>query len=499
MGKKLLFIVLLLTTISFADGLCVQLCVDCSQNPENATCAKVDQVCGNCPAILDSIQHYEDSLAQVREQDSIAAIARTDSLQREQERKDSLKDKEVRKIAEIMQHNCKRDTCTFEVTVSQGQLGHIRAKKGNKKEIPAEPSQENLLPPISEECKNFCGACSIQNEADPICEKVESQCKCLAYAEQEQMLVQKAEEDSINAVKKFLNQMQNAQTSARSILDFCERKAQANVCSVMVKVKGELMSITEFKDLAAPPPPAPQPAVTNDTITVVKALAKDTTKKDSSKFKTHPNPYKGISFAFERYLEKAVGNYDVKPQKQWGLNLGFFKRWYFYQWGSFQTGINAVYHQAEYEFEQEEMNDYYDPYYYNFPYRSSYDSEIDYINVMLEVPLQVRLGFPLGKAKKISPFVSASFHIRKPIYIWMDYDIIVDSYHHKEGSYSDSYGVSDWEFLTFVGLGIEISRAISFQWQFLPVSIVTNTSAITNYYCDDSDGMTWRFSMDASW
>jgi len=118
---------------------------------------------------------------------------------------------------------------------------------------------------------------------------------------------------------------------------------------------------------------------------------------------------------------------------------------------------------------------------------------------MLEVPLQVRLGFPLGKAKKISPFVSASFHIRKPIYIWMDYDIIVDSYHHKEGSYSDSYGVSDWEFLTFVGLGIEISRAFSFQWQFLPVSIVTNTSAITNYYCDDSDGMTWRFSMDASW
>lgn len=500
MGKKLLFIVLLLTTISFADGLCVQLCVDCSQNPENATCAKVDQVCGNCPAILDSIQHYEDSLAQVREQDSIAAIARADSLQREQERKDSLKDKEVRKIAEIMQHNCKRDTCTFEVTVSQGQLGHIRAKKGNKKEIPAEPSQENLLPPISEECKNFCGACSIQNEADPICEKVESQCKCLAYAEQEQMLVQKAEEDSINAVKKFLNQMQNALTSARSILDFCERKAQANVCSVMVKVKGELMSITEFKDLAAPPPPAPQPAVTNDTITVVKALAKDTTKKDSSKFKTHPNPYNGISFAFESYLEKEVANYDVQPSKQWGLNLGYFWRWYFYQWGSFQTGVNAVYHQAEYEISREKLQYYgYDYYGWN---SVKGKGSIEYKNLMLEVPLQARIGFPLGKAKNVSPFISASFHIRKPVYLWMDYELSLSDYlyyYGKDGSYSDFYAFSDWEFLTFVGFGIEMSRAISFQWQFLPVSIVTNTDAITNYYCDDSDGMTWRLSMDVSW
>jgi hypothetical protein len=491
---KILFVlaIVVTTTISFADGLCVQLCVDCSLNPENETCTKVDQVCGNCPFILDSLK-----------QDSLASIARADSIEQEKARKDSLQNIDIRKLADIMQNNCKSDTCIFEVTVDNGQLGHIRAKKGNKttaKTQPEQTPQESLLPPISKECKNFCSLCSSENqgESSSTCEKIEEQCKCSAYAEQEQMLVKKAEEDSINAVKKFLNQMQNAQTSARSILDFCERKTQANVCSVMVKVKGELMSITEFRDLAAPPPPAPQPAVAKNTITVVKALTKDTTKNDSSKFKTHPNPYKGISLAFESYLEKEVGNYDVKPQKQWGLNLGFFKRWYFYQWGSFQTGINAVYHQAEYEFEHEEMNNYYAPYYYNF-YRSSYDSEIDYINVMLEVPLQVRLGFPLGKAKKISPFVSASFHIRKPIYIWMDYDIIVDSYHHKEGSYSDSYGVSDWEFLTFVGLGIEISRAISFQWQFLPVSIVTNTSAITNYYCDDSDGMTWRFSMDASW
>jgi hypothetical protein len=84
----------------------------------------------------------------------------------------------------------------------------------------------------------------------------------------------------------------------------------------------------------------------------------------------------------------------------------------------------------------------------------------------------------------------------------MDYELSLSDYlyyYGKDGSYSDFYAFSDWEFLTFVGFGIEMSRAISFQWQFLPVSIVTNTDAITNYYCDDSDGMTWRFSIDASW
>ena len=143
--NKILFImaVMLAATVSFADGLCVQLCVDCSLNPENETCSKVDQVCGNCPVILDSLK-----------QDSLAAVARADSLEQEKARKDSLQSIDVRKLADIIQKNCKSDTCTFEVTVDNGQLGHIRAKKGNKAAVTKEPEQtpqESLLPPISEE------------------------------------------------------------------------------------------------------------------------------------------------------------------------------------------------------------------------------------------------------------------------------------------------------------------------------------------------------------
>ena len=493
--NKILFImaVMLAATVSFADGLCVQLCVDCSLNPENETCSKVDQVCGNCPVILDSLK-----------QDSLAAVARADSLEQEKARKDSLQSIDVRKLADIIQKNCKSDTCTFEVTVDNGQLGHIRAKKGNKAAVTKEPEQtpqESLLPPISEECKNFCGLCDSENqgESSSTCEKVEAQCKCSAYAEQERMLAEKAVADSIAAVDKFLNQMQTVQASANSVFEFCSKKEQAEPCSVLVKIKSEDMSLIEIQDLAQKPIVEQDSTVNEapkDSVIVAVAPAKDSVAKDSSaKLKKHANPYMGLSIAFESYLEKEFANYNVHPDKQWGVNLGFMIRSYFYNWGSFQTGANLVYHHAEYEFEG------YDLYGY-FSGISNSEGGIDYHNLMLEIPLQFRFGFPLDKAGTISPFISASVHVRKPIYIWAEYDVTwewrYDDYS-IDKSHNDFYAASDWELLTYVGFGIELSRRVSLQWQFLPVSIVTNIDTNNNYYCDDSDGLTWRISMDFAW
>ena len=494
--NKILFImaVMLAATVSFADGLCVQLCVDCSLNPENETCSKVDQVCGNCPAILDSLK-----------QDSLAAVARADSLEQEKARKDSLQSIDVRKLADIIQKNCKSDTCTFEVTVDNGQLGHIRAKKGNKAAVTKEPEQtpqESLLPPISEECKNFCGLCDSENqgESSSTCEKVEAQCKCSAYAEQERMLTEKAVADSIAAVDKFLNQMQTVQASANSIFEFCSKKEQAEPCSVLVKIKSEDMSLIEIQDLAQKPIVEQDSTVNEapkDSVIVAVAPAKDSVAKDSSaKLKKHANPYMGLSIAFESYLEKEFANYYVYPGKQSGLNLGFMIRWYFYNWGSFQTGANLVYHHAEHVFDGFDMGHYYKI--------GNGNGGIEYQNLMFEIPLQFRFGFPLDKAGEVSPFISASFHVRKPIYMWAEYDVewTWSSLYYGydiDKSYDGFYALPDWEFLTYVGFGIELSRRVSLQWQFLPVSIVTNIDTNNNYYCDDSDGLTWRISMDFAW
>jgi hypothetical protein len=315
------------------------------------------------------------------------------------------------------------------------------------------------------------------------------------------MLAEKAEADSIAAVNKFLNQMQTVQASANSVFGFCSKKAQAEPCSVLVKIKSEDMTLIELEDIA-PKPIIEQDSFVNETpkdgAIVAAAPAKDSIANDSSaksKLMKHANPYMGFSFAFEEYLEKEVANYDVYPNKQWGINLGFMIRWYFYNWGSFQTGINLVYHEANYDFDDYDL--------YN--YRTGYgEGGIEYQNLMFEIPLQFRFGFPLNKAGTISPFISASFHMRKPIYMWAEYDVEwtwSSSYYdyNIDESYDGFYALPDWEFLTYVGFGIEFFRRFSLQWQFLPVSIVTNTDTITNYYCDDSDGLTWRISMDFAW
>lgn len=514
---------LLAVTISHADDLCVQLCTDCSVDPANATCSKVDQVCGSCPAILDSVQHVEDSLALVREQDSLAAIARADSIQKEKERKDSLQVIDVRKLAEILLKNCKSDTCNFEVTLNNGQLGHIRAKKGNKakKESAVVAKVDSpsvaLLPPMSEECVNFCGTCSDAEDGsvNPICEKIENQCRCNDYAEQERLLAEKAKADSIADIEKKLTMMEASQTAAQEVFSFCEQNGKTASCSTSVKILGENLSVVQIIDLekkavvdtvAVQPKPLPkkkapeQKQKKKPVSENVKAKNGQTSKDSVSNQKPHPNPYKGFGIAVESFLERDVANYRVKPDKQVGLNLGYVMRWYFYQWGSFQTGVNFVYHTAEYEWDEDDMGGY---------GYTDISGGVDYKNIMFEVPLQMRFGFPLGKSAA-SPFVSASFHIRKPVYLWMDYDVkwrwakngnygaLERDYSFSE-SYDASYAKSDWEFLLYLGFGLELKRNCSIQWQIMPISIVTYADRINNYYTDDSDGVTWRMSVDIVW
>ena len=69
--------------------------------------------------------------------------------------------------------------------------------------------------------------------------------------------------------------------------------------------------------------------------------------------------YFGVSLAFEQFLEETVANYDVSESDNdyahLGANFGFFLRWYFYSAGSFQLGLNAVYHHGHYDIEDYEF------------------------------------------------------------------------------------------------------------------------------------------------
>lgn len=505
MNKTLFILVIALTIVtSYADNPCVQLCVDCSATPENETCQRVDQVCGSCVPILDSLQKRSDSLEQARVQDSIA-----------QEQKIALRNEQIRTLATAMREKSTADTNLFKVYIANGMFLSLTSEKGvqekKKATTPVQGKTDTItfLPPLSEECRNLCGTCeNAVDKTNPVCTKVEEQCLCNIHAEEERKAQEKAVADSIAAVEKSLADMEASFESASKIFNFCDNLPQARACSVKVSIKQDNFTIAGIKELQPPPPPKPDTALTKTAPIVPQDTNKtkdSTATKDSTK--KEKNVYHGITLAIEGFYEKYVAGYETKDKDDsndgFGLILGFFKRTYFYRWGSYQIGFNALYHGATYVLKNnmiysnnnKETSTYYDDVLSwgvstlsggKMVYHTIDDEiseEIMYHNAMIEVPLQMRLGIPLL-------FFSTSVHIRKPIYGWVKY----------ERSWDDDYNINhgffkitDWEFLFNIGIGFELTRHFSLQIQGLPLGIVTYAEEIQNY----ADYV--KFSMDIAW
>lgn len=505
MSKTLFILVIALTIVtSYADNPCVQLCVDCSATPENETCQRVDQVCGSCVPILDSLQKRSDSLEQARVQDSIA-----------QEQKIALRNEQIRTLATAMREKSTADTNLFKVYIANGMFLSLTSEKGvqekKKATTPVQGKTDTItfLPPLSEECRNLCGTCeNAVDKTNPVCTKVEEQCLCNIHAEEERKAQEKAVADSIAAVEKSLADMEASFESAKIIFNFCDKMPQARACSVKVSIKQDNFTIAGIKELQPPPPPKPDTALTKTAPIVPQDTNKtkdSTATKDSTK--KEKNVYHGITLAIEGFYEKYVAGYETKDKDDsndgFGLILGFFKRTYFYRWGSYQIGFNALYHGATYVLKNnmiysnnnKETSTYYDDVLSwgvstlsggKMVYHTIDDEiseEIMYHNAMIEVPLQMRLGIPLL-------FFSTSVHIRKPIYGWVRYEKSWDD------DYITNHGffkITDWEFLFNVGIGFELTRHFSLQIQGLPLGIVTYAEKIQNY----ADYV--KFSMDIAW
>lgn len=188
----------------------------------------------------------------------------------------------------------------------------------------------------------------------------------------------------------------------------------------------------------------------------------------------------GFSLGYESFMEQMEG--DVRVDEFYhhlGINAGAVLRWDLYHWLSFITGINAIYHYAEYS--------------QTLAYhRYGENNNILYNNIMVEIPLQFRFALSFEKTK-IRPFISASTHIRKPIYVWSDTEVFWKDFDNKGGMYS----FLDWEFMEYLGLGIELNRHVAIQWQPLLYSIRTNAYKTSNPYDNGLD--TWRLGMEFTW
>ena len=340
-----------------------------------------------------------------------------------------------------------------------------------------------------DKCLDLCSSC-MNNDKQDVCAKVESLCKCSEILESlklELMASDSSTADTVQASQAALDT--NAQqTASLAKVDSTERKdstitvVTSQDTQVVEKVSSGEQNI-------------------NVTVSVVTDKEKEAEKKDAPQEKKDRIFYFGLSLGFEQFLEKTIADYEVEGSEEFydhiGANLGFFLRWYFYRAGSFQFGLNAIYHHGYYDIEESDYRVGGDRYYYN------HDVSINYHSIMAEIPLTFRFGIPFV----LSPYLSLDIHVRKPIYAWIDYDVDISmqlgdyySYSNRDYDYDD-YGTSsgaftadDWEFLGYLGFGIEFTRHVSIQWQMLLINAVTYAGDEPINYELLAD--TWRINLD---
>ena len=325
----------------------------------------------------------------------------------------------------------------------------------------------------------------MNNDKQDVCAKVETLCKCSKILEslKQELLTNSSSSADTVQVDQAAPDTNTQQTDSLAKAD-----SSIHNDSAITVVTTQDTQVVEKRQV-----PSQGEQNINVTISVV-------TEKEKAEEKKDRIFYFGISLGFEQFREKTIAHYEVEEEEGYidhlGANLGFFLRWYFYRAASFQFGLNAIYHQGFYYIEESDYRIGWGQYYYN------HDVSIAYQSIMAEIPLTFRFGLPLV----ISPYLSLDFHVRKPIYARIDYDVSVNvrlgdyyDYNSRDFRYDDygsnegTFASSDWEFLGYLGFGFEFTRHISIQWQMLLLDAVTYAAEIVNYKLLAD---TWRISLD---
>ena len=228
------------------------------------------------------------------------------------------------------------------------------------------------------------------------------------------------------------------------------------------------------------------------TLEPKKPVVEETPAKNNPP-KKEKNYYMGLSLGYESFHEKYFSDYSISSESEDGngFHAGFLVKWYIWNWMVFQTGLNGLYHFSDYDFDSNAI-------------RGVYSGSVETKVFLWDVPLQLRIGVPLERKSVL--FFSTSFHVRKPFYGSVYSEIDWNSYSGYDYGYSywadgefedeDFYGAGDWEFLLYLGFGVEITRTFSIQWQFAPMYRATYTY-ISDNYSEGAD--VWRINMDIAW
>ena len=505
--KAVSVLVLLLTASSIAQNMCVELCTPCVGKKKDQTCKKVEEHC-HCVALLDSISKAQTA--------------------KEAELSDS-----QNKLSQELQNICTQEFCTSKISFENGIFKEISLDNNPTAQEAAKSIYETKvsydkqsmariepLPPMNGECSAFCGDCPVTDKMlkskkpkykDKFCKKIEESCKCIDYAINAKQLEEQAKADSVAEFESKVKRIENAALLAKQLHVQCDNNEKCilsvsiankemealSVQKIKEPIKVEkkqttepveekpVASIAEEKTIEETPTSQEQPATyTIGTQSFGANIHEVDPSETSSSYKAPNAPkekssYFGFSLAFDFpesddfygiYFEGAPKSYDF------GINLGFLFRTYFNKAVSFNLGFNAIYRLA------------------------TYDGAIFYIDfstLMAEIPLGFRFGIPLGSLP-ISPFISTSIHIRKPIYhsIYIETDHYGYSYNwYTKDSKDGAASIDEWEFIPLLGVGLELSRHFSFEFQWYIGSFCTHDGGFHEAY---ETGDSWRLKFEAA-
>ncbi|MBO4435919.1 MAG: hypothetical protein J5791_03415 [Fibrobacter sp.] len=364
-------------------------------------------------------------------------------------------------------------------------------------------------------------------EADrkAFCQLAESSCQCKAHEQNTRDIIAI---DSVIAIKtayadsllKFRTQLLREEM-ARAIADSVQ--ARCNVegkCIYTVTFTSKEFAILEMHPTEEPKPDAPdapvdtakaEPAAEQvaanppaDTAVAQPAAcpqpAADSAPADSSKKKDRIF-YKVMEFTYgnfgeHSYYQKGYGrirNLDDETGYEGGLT--YYLRWYFYDGGAFSIGMGTFYHYKKFTLEDTlALTD---------------KVSIYYHNIGLDVPISFRLGVPYIPIFK--PFISQTFNFHKPIFevykveapesekeLSTEEEIKEAAKEQLGLGFLDDVktrfnGVKDLTFSVWLGLGLQITRHFSAEYQF---NFGVGGSGHSHRF--DTDNY-WRIVVDIAW
>ena len=364
-------------------------------------------------------------------------------------------------------------------------------------------------------------------EADrkAFCQLAESSCQCKAHEQNTRdiiaidsvIAIKTAYADSLLKFRKQLLREEMARAIADSVQAHCNVEGK---CSYTVTFTSKEFAILEMHPTEEPKPEAPaapvdtakaEPAAEQvaanppaDTAAAQPAAcpqpAADSATADSSKKKDRIF-YKVMEFTYgnfgeHSYYQKDYGrirNLDDETGYEGGLT--YYLRWYFYDGGAFSIGMGTFYHYKKFTLEDtlaitDKIN-------------------IFYHNIGLDVPISFRLGVPYIPIFK--PFISQTFNFHKPIFEVYKVEApesekeLSKEEEIKEAAKSQLglgflddvktrfNGAKDLTFSVWLGLGLQITRHFSAEYQF---NFGVGGSGHSHRF--DTDNY-WRVVVDFAW